>query len=129
MNEKDRPPQEFIDELARTDLKFREIERLYDEDVAIRVGIVRDPDAFEVDAEWFAGAMTSDELYAIHPELKPQPASRSTRGPQKAPKKEAIHIRLDADVVAFFRDLGPGWQTKLNHILRSVVFPENDDAQ
>ncbi len=37
------------------------------------------------------------------------------------PRKEAVHIRLDADVLAWFRDHGPGYQTRINAVLRSFV--------
>ncbi|HMQ41698.1 MAG TPA: BrnA antitoxin family protein [Paracoccus sp. (in: a-proteobacteria)] len=37
------------------------------------------------------------------------------------PKKERISIRLDGDVVKFFRDMGPGWQPRLNAVLRSFM--------
>ena len=53
-------------------------------------------------------------------------AYRRTRGKQKAPVKEQITIRLDADVVAHFRDEGRGWQTRLNATLRQAVFGTAD---
>lgn len=37
------------------------------------------------------------------------------------PRKEAVHIRLDADVLAWFRGHGPGYQTRINAVLRSFV--------
>ena len=50
---------------------------------------------------------------------------RRTRGKQKAPTKEHISIRLDADLAAHFRASGPGWQTRLNDTLRRAVFGES----
>ncbi len=47
--------------------------------------------------------------------------TRRTRGKQKAPVKAPISIRLDADVVAHFRDGGPGWQSRVNAILRKAA--------
>ncbi|MFV0336270.1 MAG: BrnA antitoxin family protein [Tropicimonas sp.] len=35
--------------------------------------------------------------------------------------KERVTIRLDGDVVKFFRDMGPGWQPRLNEVLRSFM--------
>ena len=132
MPQTDPPPQELIEELALAGLTFAEVEALYGEDVAIEVSYTEDLNAgLRFPSDEVAGPyklMTTEELYQMYPELAPQPAPHRTRGPQKAPKKEAIHIRLDADVVAFFRGLGPGWQTKLNHILRNVVFPEDDGS-
>lgn len=37
------------------------------------------------------------------------------------PRKEPVHIRLDADVLAWFRAHGPGYQTRINAVLRSFV--------
>jgi uncharacterized protein (DUF4415 family) len=41
--------------------------------------------------------------------------------PGLPPRKEAVHIRLDADVLAWFRGHGPGYQTRINAVLRSFV--------
>lgn len=38
-------------------------------------------------------------------------------GPQKAPTKQIISIRLDADLLAKFRATGPGWQSRINAVL------------
>ena len=46
---------------------------------------------------------------------------RRTRGPQKAPTKEPVSIRLDRDVVAELRRGGRGWQTRLNAMLRDAL--------
>jgi uncharacterized protein (DUF4415 family) len=40
------------------------------------------------------------------------------RGPQKAPTKERITIRLSPDVVQAFRNTGEGWQTRVDIALR-----------
>lgn len=40
------------------------------------------------------------------------------RGPQKAPTKERITIRLSRDVVERFRATGDGWQTRLDEALQ-----------
>lgn len=45
-------------------------------------------------------------------------AARRTRGPQKAPTKELISIRLSPEVVAGLRSHGRGWQGVANEILR-----------
>ncbi|MEA3640013.1 MAG: BrnA antitoxin family protein [Lamprobacter sp.] len=41
-----------------------------------------------------------------------------TRGPQKAPTKIPITIRLDPDVLEGLRATGKGWQTRANAALR-----------
>ena len=35
--------------------------------------------------------------------------------------KQAISIRLDSDVIAWFRATGPRYQTRMNAVLRSYV--------
>ena len=49
-----------------------------------------------------------------------QPVMRRGRGPQKAPTKVLTTIRLDADVIAFFRAQGAGYQSRINDELKRV---------
>ena len=42
----------------------------------------------------------------------------NVRGPQKAPTKERITIRLSPEVVQRFRDTGEGWQTRVDTALK-----------
>lgn len=35
--------------------------------------------------------------------------------------KQAVNMRLDADVLAWFRARGPGYQTRINSVLRAFV--------
>lgn len=47
---------------------------------------------------------------------------RAKRGrPKKAPeeRKEQIALRLDADVLAWYRSMGSGWQTRMNAVLKA----------
>ncbi len=44
-----------------------------------------------------------------------------TRGKQKAPTEEKVTVRLDADIVAHFREGGKRWQTRLNNTLCKAV--------
>jgi uncharacterized protein (DUF4415 family) len=37
------------------------------------------------------------------------------------PKKQAISIRLDEDLIEFFKAEGPGYQRRINAVLRSYV--------
>ena len=108
-----------FDELVAGSLTFAEIEAEYGEDTAINVGIARDPDAPELDDDWFARARPAAEM---HPELVEY--SLRKRGRQKAPVKERITIRLDADIAAHLRSTGPGWQTRLNNMLRRSIFQQ-----
>lgn len=43
------------------------------------------------------------------------------RGPQKAPVKERVTLRLSAEVVDYFKAGGSGWQTRLDQALREYV--------
>jgi uncharacterized protein (DUF4415 family) len=43
------------------------------------------------------------------------------RGPQKRPTKRLIALRLDPDVVDYFRARGKGWQSRINATLRKAA--------
>jgi uncharacterized protein (DUF4415 family) len=43
------------------------------------------------------------------------------RGLQKTPAKQLVSVRLDADVLAAFRETGAGWQSRMNEQLRAAV--------
>jgi uncharacterized protein (DUF4415 family) len=42
------------------------------------------------------------------------------RGPQKAPTKQQVTLRLDRDVIERFRSTGSGWQSRINEVLRKA---------
>ncbi len=46
---------------------------------------------------------------------------KKPRGPQKAPTKEVVTIRLSRDVVERLRASGPGWQTRVDTALRQWI--------
>jgi uncharacterized protein (DUF4415 family) len=48
-------------------------------------------------------------------------AYRRRRGPQKAPTKQLVSLRLDRDVIAHFRKRGAGWQRRINEALRRAA--------
>ena len=56
-------------------------------------------------------------------DLKPSELARvlGTRGPQKAPTKIPVSIRLSPEVVKHFKAKGPGWQSKIDDALRKIV--------
>jgi uncharacterized protein (DUF4415 family) len=37
------------------------------------------------------------------------------------PNKESIHLRLDPDILAWFKSSGPGYHTRINAVLRHYV--------
>ena len=53
--------------------------------------------------------------------------ARGQRGPQKAPVKERVGLRLDRDVLEHFRQGGPGWQGRINAVLADYV--KSDERQ
>ena len=68
-------------------------------DTDIRRAIHSDPDAApELDASWFRKAKI----------VLPEP-------------KQAVSIRLDRDVMAWFKKQGGGYQTRINAVLRAYV--------
>jgi uncharacterized protein (DUF4415 family) len=47
--------------------------------------------------------------------------ARRTRGPQKAPTKARISLRLDRRVLDHFKAEGPGWQSRINEALLKTM--------
>lgn len=75
------------------------------------------PGLREALAEAKAGAFA-----AVH--TPAQIAARKRGRPQgsvKAAPKEAVKLRLDADVLAALRATGDGWQTRINETLRASL--------
>ncbi len=64
----------------------------------------------ELDDNWFAeaDAFVGDKLV------------RRGRPPMEKPKV-AVSIRLDPDVLAWFKQAGPGWQSRMNQQLRRAA--------
>jgi uncharacterized protein (DUF4415 family) len=56
-------------------------------------------------------------------DLKPGELQRlvGKRGPQKAPTKVPVSIRLSPEVVKHFKAKGPGWQSRIDEALRKIV--------
>ncbi len=59
-------------------------------------------------------------------ELRRKLASRH-RGPQKHPTKVATTIRIDPDVIVALKATGPGWQTRVNNLLREWLQTHRQD--
>jgi uncharacterized protein (DUF4415 family) len=82
-------------ERMRSKTDWARVERLTDEDIARAVA--EDPDAAPIDIDW------SQAVFVI-------PA-----------KKKAISIRVDEDVLDYFKSQGEGYQGRMNAVLRSYV--------
>lgn len=50
------------------------------------------------------------------------------RGPQKAPTKQLVSLRLSPDVLERFKASGPGWQTRIDGVLREHVAGEAENG-
>ena len=81
------------------------------------------------DAEGEVRELTAEDFAEMRPASEFLPAEfleamrrhRAARGPQKAPPKKLVSIRLDQDVLERAKADGPGWQTRINDILREVL--------
>jgi uncharacterized protein (DUF4415 family) len=71
------------------------VDALTDEEIA--KAVANDPDAVPIDIDW------SDAVLVI------------------PPKKQAISIRVDEDVLKFFKKEGDGYQRRINAVLRSYM--------
>jgi uncharacterized protein (DUF4415 family) len=58
------------------------------------------------------------------PELPPNAWKDAVRGRFYRPVKQAVSLRLDADVVAWLKKPGKGYQTRANYILRERMLVE-----
>ncbi len=63
----------------------------------------------------------SVKLTAEHPELDPKHVVRVIvrNGLKPVLPKETISLRVDADVLEWFKAAGPGYQTRINAVLRA----------
>ena len=69
-----------------------------------------DPDdAPELDDDWFdkAEVRIGDEVVR--------------KGRPRGSTKQPVSLRLDPEVIAYFRKSGPGWQTRMNDMLRKAA--------
>jgi uncharacterized protein (DUF4415 family) len=83
------------DDLTPGETDWDRVRALTDEDIA--AAVADDPDAAPIDLDW-------SEAEVVIP-----------------PAKTAISIRVDADVLDFFKATGQGYQTRMNAVLRRYV--------
>jgi uncharacterized protein (DUF4415 family) len=62
------------------------------------------------------------------PELPPGAWKDAVRGRFYRPVKQAVSMRLDADVVAWLKKRGKGYQTRANSILRQSMLADTRRA-
>lgn len=85
--------------------------------------LTKEPAVFDEDnppwtAEDWARARPASEL---PPEILAAFPKTKLRGPQKAPTKVAVSLRLSPEVVRHFKAGGAGWQTRIDEALREIV--------
>jgi len=81
-----------------------------EEDAAITAAAMSDPDALP----W-----TDEQLEAARPSMRI--GARPVGRPPVPVKRPTLSMRVDADVLAAFRQSGKGWQTRINAVLREAV--------
>jgi len=57
------------------------------------------------------------------PELTPEMFARAIvrRGLKPVPRKAQLTVRIDSDVLEWYRGQGPGYQTRINALLRAYM--------
>ena len=73
-----------------------------EEDAAIARGIAADPDTYEVPSEEIAQMRPRGRPVLLRP-------------------KAALTMRVDAEVLDALKASGPGWQTRVNELLKDAV--------
>ena len=76
------------------------------------------------DREIEAGIDADSDAAPLDLDLAQFKRGRGKRGKQKTPTKVPVSMRLDDDVLAFYKAHGPGWQTRANAALRSGMIEE-----
>ncbi len=91
------------------------------EEERIQKMIDSDPDAPEVTDEQMAEAKPfADAFPALAGNMQKNAGGR----PRSANPKVPVSIRLDQEVVAKFKATGPGWQSRMNEVLRREVLTD-----
>ena len=83
-----------------------------EEDKSVTEAALADPDARPLDEERLARMRPASaaDVADIKRRLRGRPRVQSS--------KRLVSLRLDPDVVARFRATGPGWQSRINEVLR-----------
>jgi len=95
MNEKHSKTHSADSSRGRSRTDWHYLDRATDDEIA--AAVATDPGAAPLDIDW-------SQAVLIVP-----------------PKKKAISIRVDPDVLDYFKNEGPGYQRRINAVLRSYV--------
>lgn len=79
-----------------------------------------------IDEDGEVRELTAEDMKLFKPTAEVVPAklykAMSKRGrPRKDQPKVSTTVRLDSEVLDYFRATGKGWQTRLNEVLREYV--------
>jgi len=102
-------------------LKQDHISPSAEEDATINAGIAADADARELDDDWHRQAHPASAVFGPETGGALIAMQRPRGRPRVAETKVFTAIRLDADVLAFFKATGKGWQTRMNAALRQFI--------
>lgn len=92
------------------------------EEARVQAQIAADPDNPEwTGAELARARPMSEVLPELHANILAEIARRKAGRPKLERPKQSIALRLDADVLDAFKASGPGWQTRMNDVLRDWV--------
>ena len=87
----------------------------------INRGIAQDPDNPEWTSEDFARAKPAKDVLPLGVYEAAVKRYRGQRGPQKAPVKKSVTLRIDPDILARYKATGSGWQSRMNEALRRSI--------
>jgi uncharacterized protein (DUF4415 family) len=76
--------------------------------------------------------MTEQDIdFTDIPEITPEMFAQAVirRGLKPDAKKEQLTIRLDGDVLAWFKSQGRGYQTRINALLRAYMEANNQQGK
>lgn len=84
----------------------------------------------EEDRTITAGAKADPDAQPLSPkQLKTMIPMRTLRGrPKSASTKQLVSIRYSAEVLAYFRSTGEGWQSRIDRVLREYVIRHSNGA-
>jgi uncharacterized protein (DUF4415 family) len=72
--------------------------------------------------EWTDDVFDRAAIYKGGKLVRPADGTLTRRGrPKLANPKRQVTLRLDGDVIDRLRETGPGWQSRINEILRNAV--------
>ena len=92
-----------------------------EEDAKLTAAALADPDNPPTScARWRPAVERFPDIVAAY-EAGTLVRRRGQRGPQKAPTKRRVTLRIDRDVLEAYEATGTGWHARINEALRKAV--------